>query len=156
MIGIQTPTGLKAVASVSIRTPTGDKAVARIGIQTPTGPKDFFLSGGSSGMSVTASPISAIGTQFSNSSVVVNTNIITLAASGGTPPYSYAWSRQSGSTGLTATSPSSASTRFAVTLGANEVAEAVFRGTATDARGRTAFFDVSVAAYNYRPIGGPL
>jgi hypothetical protein len=65
-------------------------------------------------------------------------------ASGGTGPYTYAWTRISGSTDITAGSPSSATTNFSGTIEVGTV-NATFRVTATDAVLATATADVSVS-----------
>jgi hypothetical protein len=149
VIGVKTPTGNATVANASILTAGGAKAIARMGILTADGAKDFFTTGGTGTLTVDVSPISAIGSGFSNSTVTVTTNLVTATASGGTAPYTYAWTRVSGATGFTATSPSQAASRFAIDLAMNDNADATFRVTATDARGRTGTADVPAAAFNY-------
>ena len=53
-------------------------------------------------------------------------------ASGGTPTYTYQWSRQSGSTSITANSATSATTTFNIASGASGDQTAVFYCTVTD------------------------
>lgn len=65
--------------------------------------------------------------------------------SGGTPGYTYSWTRISGSTAITAGSPTSASTSFSGTVPVNSVISAVFRVTVTDSVGATATADVTVS-----------
>jgi len=156
MIAVQTPFGAGTIGSVSVRTPSGDAVVARGAILTPTGSKDFYTSGGAGGLAVDVSPPFASGSSFTPAPVFVTTNTVTAAATGGTAPYTYAWTRISGASGFNALSASEAATRFRITLDADEGADAVFRVTATDARGRTGTFDVSASAYNYGSIGGLL
>lgn len=72
---------------------------------------------------------------------------VTVTASGGTPPYTYAWTRVSGASTITANSATAATTTFSCTgLDPSEVNEAVFRCTVTDSAGspNTATVDVSV------------
>ena len=154
MIGIRTADGNKTVASVSIRTADGNKGVARAGILTATGAKDFFVSGGGGNLAVEASPISAIGTGLSGEAVAVTSNVVTLTATGGTPGYTYAWEETSEGSGITILSPASAGTRFRATLEPFDTVFGTFRGTVTDARGRTAFVDVEASLTNIGSLGG--
>lgn len=69
----------------------------------------------------------------------------TVTATGGTPPYSYAWTRISGSTDISATSASAASTTFdVVSMSDGATKSAIFRCTVTDDVAATATIDVSV------------
>jgi len=65
--------------------------------------------------------------------------------SGGTPGYTYSWTRISGSTAITAGSPTSASTSFSGTVPIGGSISAVFRVTVTDSAGATATADVTVS-----------
>jgi hypothetical protein len=74
-----------------------------------------------------------------------NSASVTVTASGGTPAYTYAWTRLSGATTITANSSTSATTSFNCTgLVAGEINEAVFRCTVTDSVSATDTVDVSV------------
>jgi len=87
----------------------------------------------------------AVNTQTTNSTATSAS--VTVTASGGTPPYTYAWTRVSGASTITANSPTAATTTFSCTgLDPSEVNEAVFRCTVTDSAGSpgTATVDVSV------------
>lgn len=66
-----------------------------------------------------------------------------VTASGGTSPYTYAWTKVSGDT-LTVTSATSASTTFSGTPGANNTLQAVYRCTVTDDVAATTTVDVNV------------
>lgn len=72
----------------------------------------------------------------------VYTDPVTATASGGTSPYTYAWTFDSNN-GVNIDSPSSASTTFHA-AGAGQNYTAMARCTATDANGKTAFTLVSV------------
>lgn len=152
MITVRTPTGDKAASAVTIRTPTGDKLVARMVLRTPTGDKEFYTSAAGA-LTVTAEPPSAIGTAYISDFVFVTTNSVTATVSGGTAPYTYAWTRVSGDAGFNALTGSSASTRFRISLDVGGEAFAVFRCTVTDARGRTGTVDVEATAYNFGNFG---
>ena len=87
----------------------------------------------------------AVNTQTTNSTAT--SAPVTVTASGGTPPYTYAWTRVSGASTITADSATAATTTFSCTgLDPSEVNEAVFRCTVTDSAGSpdTATVDVSV------------
>jgi hypothetical protein len=71
----------------------------------------------------------------------LTTSNISVAASGGTPGYTYSWVRISGSSSITATAPSSAATAFTGTLSANQELNAVFQCTVTDSSGATVLAD---------------
>jgi hypothetical protein len=69
-----------------------------------------------------------------------------VTATGGTSPYTYAWTRISGSTLITANSASAATTTFTGTpLVNNTTYDAVFRCTVTDNAAATKTVDVTVS-----------
>lgn len=93
-------------------------------------------------LAVTANPTS-LSTSGGSSSLT--TGSTTGTASGGAGGYSYAWTRVSGSTGISITSATSASTTFSATgLASGESRTATFRLTVTDSVSDTATADVSV------------
>ena len=67
----------------------------------------------------------------------ITSNIDTATASGGTGPYTYAWTYVSGSS-FTITAPSTAATAFSTTLTASQYKNGTYRCTATDSLGATA------------------
>lgn len=74
----------------------------------------------------------------------ITTPSVTVAATGGTPGYTYAWTKLSGGT-ISITSSSSASTTFSATgLTSGESRTAIFRCTVTDSVAGTATCDVTV------------
>jgi hypothetical protein len=74
------------------------------------------------------------------------TGSVTVTPANGTAPYTYAWTRTSGSTKLSAASATSATTAFnAVDLVVNEPQAAIFRCTVTDNASATATWDVYVS-----------
>jgi hypothetical protein len=93
-------------------------------------------------LSATASPTTL---SITGSATSLTTAASTVSPAGGTPSYSYAWARTSGSTAITITSPTAASTTFGATsLSAGESRTATFRCTVTDSLAATATVDVSV------------
>ncbi|MEL7445567.1 MAG: hypothetical protein AAGK02_07115 [Pseudomonadota bacterium] len=72
------------------------------------------------------------------------TNSVTASATGGTGPYTYAWSKVSGDT-FTVNGPSAASTSFSATVSAGETKSAVYKVTATDSLTATGSAQVSVS-----------
>ena len=100
-----------------------------------------------SGLNVTATPTTARRTQSTSGGgpVTLTTPTVTAEAAGGVGPYTYAWTRISGDSAITATAPSAATTAFTASLAVDETKIAMFRVTATDtATGATATADVSV------------
>jgi len=65
----------------------------------------------------------------------VTTAVCTATATGGAGPRTYAWTRLSGATQITAVNPSSSATAFAATITASSNYTAVFRCTVTDSTG---------------------
>lgn len=96
----------------------------------------------SSALSATVSPGSV---NKLTTSAADNSSSVAVAASGGTAPYTYAWTRISGAATITANSSTAATTSFNCTgLVAAEINEAVFRCTVTDSVAATDTVDVSV------------
>ena len=73
---------------------------------------------------------------------------------GGTPPFTYAWTRVSGDTGFTITSPSSSSTTFSRFISDEVTYAAVFQCVATDALGISRSDTVSVSITGVAFEGG--
>lgn len=154
MIGVQTPGGGKEVATFSILTADGAKDIARGSILTADGSKDFFVSGGGAGLTLEAMPITATGSGGSGSTITVTTNSISVNVSGGTGPFTYAWTEVGVSTAdWTILSPSASSTRFSAPVETASFESANFRCTVTDARGRTGTIDVPATVYNFGSFG---
>jgi SprB repeat len=149
VITLRTATGDKVIAGMTLRTPTGDKVIAKATLRTPSGDKVIFDTAVAGTLTVDVSPVSAVGAVAIDETVFVTTNAITATASGGTAPYTYAWTRVSGDSGFNALSGSSATSRFRATVAPGDALDAVFRVTATDARGRTGTADVPASASNF-------
>jgi hypothetical protein len=73
----------------------------------------------------------------------VTSSAATALVSGGTGPYTYAWTKVSGST-FTVNSPTANATTFSTTLTNGQELSAVYRCTVTDSLAATAFADVTV------------
>lgn len=89
-------------------------------------------------LNASAAPTSTYGNGGGFATVTVQTDTSTVSVSGGTPPYTYAWSRISGVTLFNPTAASSASsafTRNSLPVGGNDTA--TFVCTVTDAAART-------------------
>lgn len=94
-------------------------------------------------LAVTASPTSVAA---AGGGAAQTTASVTATASGGAGGTSYAWTRLTGSTGISADSPSAATTTFSASgLALGEQRTATFRLTATDSASSTATADVSVS-----------
>ena len=97
--------------------------------------------GGTLAVSISPSSVRNIG----NAASFTGATGATATASGGTSPYTYAWTKVSGDA-ITIASPSSATTKFSVAgMAPFEARLAIFRVTATDAVLATATSDVQVS-----------
>ena len=74
----------------------------------------------------------------------VITGTVTVTASGGTAPYTYAWTRKSGIGSVVATDATSAATTFSETLSAGQYRTNIWTCTVTDDVAATTTVDVSV------------
>jgi len=95
----------------------------------------------------TALAASAVPTSLakSASTASITTDSCAVTATGGTAPYTYAWTRLSGSTDIAADSASAATTTFTGTsLASGSTYTATFRCTVTDNAAATATVDVPV------------
>lgn len=73
----------------------------------------------------------------------IYTGEVTVWATGGTPPYTYAWTEVGGPSGIEAASPASATTRFKATMpAADDVWIGQFICTVTDSVAATATWAV--------------
>lgn len=96
-------------------------------------------------LTLSASPSSASGIAASNTPINVTTNSVTAVPTGGTGPFTYAWTVVSFTAGASPviTSSTNAATTFRQnTMTPDTTASAVFRCTVTDAFGLTATVDV--------------
>lgn len=123
---------------VVLRTPEGTES-------SPEPPVNGVPAGAStvpSALGATASPTSISKTDPAASITTAST---TVTAFGGTTPYTYAWTRNSGSTSISANSASAATTTFTGTsLVSGSTYTAVFRCTVTDNAAATTTVDVPV------------
>lgn len=75
----------------------------------------------------------------------VTTNAVALTRTGGLAPFTFAWTRVSGSA-FTADSPTASSTTFSISIGNGQSLSATFRCMVTSADGQIASIDVLVSA----------
>ncbi|PHR57940.1 MAG: hypothetical protein COA43_11225 [Robiginitomaculum sp.] len=78
---------------------------------------------------------------------------VTITVTGGTAPYTHAWSKHSGDT-FTVNNPTSATTSFTATPSLYESLGAIYQDTITDANGATFTIFVTVGAYETSIFGG--
>jgi hypothetical protein len=124
---------------VKIRTPDG-------GVSDPEPPVNGVPAGAASLPSALSLSVSPSSLTTSGTSASLTTASATATAVGGTSPYTYAWTRQSGSTSISADSASSATSTFTGTsLASGTTYDAVFRCTVTDNVAATKTADVSVS-----------
>jgi hypothetical protein len=124
---------------VKIRTPDG-------GVSDPEPPVNGVPAGAASLPSALSLSVSPSSLTTSGTGASLTTASATATAIGGTSPYTYAWTRQSGSTSISADSASSATSTFTGTsLASGTTYNAVFRCTVTDNAAATKTADVSVS-----------
>lgn len=110
---------------------------------------DCFDGGVGAGLSLTADSGDCIGSVFASEPAPLFTSVtsdsVTMTPTGGTAPYTHAWTLVSGSSAVLVDSPTSATTTFTGNVAKNGPGKsAVYRDTVTDALGATANATVSV------------
>lgn len=149
MIHLRTSGGNKDMILRGWKGPRGLKGFVQARITTPSGDQQFWDNSSSLvSPSVTLSPYDVVdGAQVAHvSATPVVTSFCTATASGGSPPYTYAWTHVSddGLGGVwSALTPSSSSCQFrASAVAPGQESIATFRCTVTDARGATGTADI--------------
>lgn len=104
-------------------------------------------------MSVAAFPANAIGYENGNEPAYVTTGNVTCIPTGGTAPYTYAWSVVVSATSVTINNPTMATTSFSATV-FNEQSEAQAQCLVTDALGATAAVLVAITFIHENSGGG--
>lgn len=92
-------------------------------------------------LAASVSPTYAFGLSGAGSVV---SSTVTVTASGGTAPYTYAWTKKSGLGSVVATDATSAATTFSETLTAGQFRTTIWTCTVTDDVAATTTVDVSV------------
>jgi hypothetical protein len=112
---------------------------------------EFSAGGGSFWIEISPETISKTGGKRGTGTRSMTTEHVTITPHGGSGSPTYAWARTSGDAGITADSPTSASTTFTATLGGGDELTAVFECTATDSSGavQKASVTVTLALIDY-------
>jgi hypothetical protein len=156
MIAIQDAGGKAGIAAVYGRDAGGNFGVAKVSIlMSDLSDYVVFDASAVSSLSASASPPNAVGADGSAADIIIDTNTVTVTASGGTEPYTYSWAITVGTPSDWAIeTPLSRTTRFSCIGGVAEGATetATFRCTVTDSRGRTGTVDVEARVTNYGSI----
>ncbi|MEI6226853.1 MAG: hypothetical protein WCS72_19100 [Deltaproteobacteria bacterium] len=106
---------------------------------------DFLGSAKAAAFTASASPTGVYGSGVGP--ITANTGNVTVSPSGGSSPFTYAWTYVSGDVDISVASATSATTHFHRDISAFDVPQvwsAVWRCTVTDASSRTATVDVTV------------
>lgn len=149
MISLQTPSGKKNLILRGIRTPSGNRTIAAGSILTPDGDYQFW-DNVLPALSVTKFPAFCTGAIGSAVPLPITTNAVGVSPSGGSPPYTYAWTQESGTPGWGISSPSSPSSSFTShPVNSGSGMSATFRCTVTDSRGSTGYVEVDATVVNY-------
>lgn len=98
-------------------------------------------------ISLNVAPSEVFGSGNSMSVILITSGVATATPTGGTAPYTYAWSFVGGDP-MTVTSPTNASTTFRFGLGPSDARSATYRCTVTDKNGLTAQDTVSITLTN--------
>lgn len=98
-------------------------------------------------ITLNVTPSSVSGTGDAISPILITSSTATATPTGGTAPYTYAWTKVSGDT-MTVTNSTSASTAFRTSVGPGDVKTATYRCTVTDKNGLTAQDSVSITLTN--------
>lgn len=103
--------------------------------------QNFYGTSNAAPLSISISPSSLYDSRLGDGSLT--SSPATGTASGGTGPYTYAWTYVSGNS-YTIDSPSLATTTFTTTLTAGQIKSGVYRCTATDSLSATASATITV------------
>lgn len=97
-------------------------------------------------LSLAITPATVSGSGEIGRALLIFTDAATATPTGGSAPYTYAWTRLTGSGA--AFSPTAAATKFSATVPASTLYSGTFRCTVTDALGATAIASVSASFEN--------
>lgn len=98
-------------------------------------------------LTATADPAYVTGAISRPAGGQAQTNASAVTVTGGTPPYTYAWSSSDGV--MTPTIPTASTTRFSAFVDAGDTLSDNFECTVTDAKGQTAAAVVAASVSNY-------
>ena len=138
---INTGSAFKTISAIKVQTGTGLKSVTRAKVNV-----GGVLKNAGTFYTLPSLSLSTSSVTVSRPNPTVQSEIITATVSGGIAPFTYAWTRLTGS-GY-AVSPTSASSRLANDFLDYGTTTGTFRCTVTDALSNTAYADVS-ASFTY-------
>lgn len=144
----------RALSAISIIDPNGtSRNLLQMRVIDAGGTDRLVFSTGGGALAASATPASVGGSSLTTGSI--SSGATTVSASGGTGPYTHAWTLISHDnlTPPTVNFPTAATTNFTQSnIGYNEAFTAVFRDTVTDAVAATATVDVAVS-WSHIPSG---
>ena len=152
-----TVTGLnQARFSASLANGTSASAVYRCTITDTSGQEAYanvsiYLGnyGSAPPLAATGSPLALLGERAGPGTQTVSSDYARISPTGGTSPYTYAWTKVSGDTMTPSSGGTSAVTKFSYSLAINTALTAVYRCTVTDAASDTVTVDVGVELSNF-------
>lgn len=122
-----------------------DAAAAQAAADAAAAAAAAAAAGTSGSSSFYATANRAVASGATPTSGAVTTTSVTVTPTGGTGPYTYAWTYDSGDTGFSANSPTSATTTFIGSVASGEDKTAVWRCTVTDSLLATCFITVGLS-----------
>lgn len=161
MIRARTLSGVKAASALRVRDGGAVlKTVGNVRVRDASSTLRLVYSSASGGaFTVSASPLVCYGGRAGGATLSVTSEEVSVSITGGSGPYTYAWSLIAAVDGTWAvTAPNADKTNFVVSsVPSGDTYTATFKCTVTDARGLTAdSATVQVNCTNYGDLGGIL
>jgi hypothetical protein len=138
MIRVHESGGVSSIATLRVRESAGLSTIAYMRVREATGVSTVFTAGGGAGsFNVNALPTTPFGGAASPSAVSVTTEVVTVTATGGVAPYTFAWVDIDGFSGWSIAVVGDGQARFTrAATGPGDSETNNFKCEVTDAAGR--------------------